>query len=153
MFQVGLPCYLGLNSARQFQSTSTKRGSLKFQKHSWCMHASSMFPTYSHMGNIVSRSKLCLCYTAGNFNKNPSMQAVAKILRTRASEHSSNFCEQFEQTPNFASAFKLEGTIRYSSFTTAHIPITHIWEYLSPVPGGFIPVLIFVPFYTDPGVY
>ena len=50
---------------------------------------------------------------AGNFDKNPSMRAVAKKLRPRASEHSSNFCEQFEQRPNFASTFKLDGTIRY----------------------------------------
>ena len=112
MFEVGLPCYLGLNSARQFQSTSTKQGSL-FQKHLWCTHASPMFPTYSHTGNIVSRSKLCLRYTAENFNENPSMRAVATFLRARASEDSSNFCEQFEQRTNFASAFKLDGTILY----------------------------------------
>ena len=41
------------------------------------------------------------------------MRAVAKILRTRASEHPCNFCEQFEQSPNFASTFILNGTIRY----------------------------------------
>ena len=40
------------------------------------------------------------------------MRAVAKILRARSSEHSCNFCEQFEQRPNFASTFKLNGTIR-----------------------------------------
>ena len=57
--------------------------------------------------------ELCLRYTARNFNENPSMWAVAKISRARASEHSSNFCEQFEQRPNFASTFKLDGTIRY----------------------------------------
>ena len=39
-------------------------------------------------------------------NENASMRAVAKILRARASEHSCNFCEQFEQRPNF-------GTIQY----------------------------------------
>ena len=49
----------------------------------------------------------------GNFNENPSMRAVAKILRARASEHSSNFCEQFEQRPNFASTFKFNETIQY----------------------------------------
>ena len=27
-----------------------------------------------------------------NFNENPNMRALAKILRARASEHSSNFC-------------------------------------------------------------
>ena len=41
------------------------------------------------------------------------MRAVAKILRARASEHSSNFCEQFEQRPNFASTFKFNETIQY----------------------------------------
>ena len=41
------------------------------------------------------------------------MRAVAKILRARASEHSSNFCEQFEQRPNFASTLKFSETIRY----------------------------------------
>ena len=48
-----------------------------------------------------------------HFNENPSMRALAKILRAWASEHSSNFCEQFEQRPNFASTFQLNGTNRY----------------------------------------
>ena len=30
------------------------------------------------------------------------MRAIAKISRARASEHSSKFCEQIEQRPNFA---------------------------------------------------
>ena len=62
---------------------------------------------------LSPRCKLCLHYTAGNFNENPSMRAVAKILQARASEYSSNCCEQFEQRPNFVSTFKLNGTIRY----------------------------------------
>ena len=48
-----------------------------------------------------------------HINGNASMRAVAKILRARASEHPCNFWEQFEQRPNFASTFKLNGTIRY----------------------------------------
>ena len=40
----------------------------------------------------------------------------AKILRARASEHSSTFCDQFEQRPNFASTLtELNITTRYSS--------------------------------------
>ena len=39
-----------------------------------------------------------------NFNENPSMRAIAKILWARASEHSSKFGEQIEQRPNFASS-------------------------------------------------
>ena len=44
-------------------------------------------------------------------------QAVAKILRARASEHASNFCEQFEQRPNCAGTFKLNETILYPYHT------------------------------------
>ena len=65
---------------------------------------------------FVSRCRLYLRYTAGNFNKNPSMPALAKILRARASEHSSNYCEQFEQRQNFASTFELDGTTLYPSY-------------------------------------
>ena len=88
-----------------------------------------MFPQcfpVSHAGNIVLRCKLCLHYPAGNFNANPSMRALAKILRARASEHSSNFCEQFEQSPNFASTFTWMGP-----FDTPHIraATSHIRKY------------------------
>ena len=48
---------------------------------------------------------------------NLSMRALAKILRAQASEHSSNFCEQFEQRPDFANAFKFDVTIRYCSLS------------------------------------
>ena len=44
------------------------------------------------------------------------MRAVAKVSRARANKHSANFCEQFEQRPNFASTFKFNGAIRYPSF-------------------------------------
>ena len=69
---------------------------------------------------LFSTPKLCLRYTAGNFNEHPSMRALAKILRARASEHLSNFCGQFEQRPNFANTFKLDGTIRYLSNSEIH---------------------------------
>ena len=48
------------------------------------------------------------------------MQAVAKILRARASEHSYNFCEQFEQRPNFASTLKFSETIRYPYYCVSY---------------------------------
>ena len=120
MFQVGLPCYLGLNSSRSVPINVNKT-----RKHfSRNIHGARMFPqcfSVSHTGNIVSSvsfcfrdaNLVCLRYTAGKFNENPSMRARAKIWRARASEHSSNFCEQFEQRPNFASTFKWDGTIRY----------------------------------------
>ena len=80
---------------------------------------SPMFPSFPYgkycfqWHFLFWRCKLCLHYPAGNFNENPSMRELAKILRAWASEHSSNFCVQFEQRPNFASALKLDGTIRY----------------------------------------
>ena len=90
-----------------------------FQKHSWHTHFSQMFPSLPYGKHcfqcqfLFPRCKLCLRYTAGNFNENPSMRALAKILRAGASEHSFNFCEQFEQRPNFASTFQLNGTTRH----------------------------------------
>ena len=62
------------------------------------IHGARMFPhcfPISHNGNIASsvsflfsRCKLCLCYTAGNFNENPSKRALAKICeQEQASTH------------------------------------------------------------------
>ena len=108
---------LGLNSGRSVLIKVNKTRK-QFSRN---IHGARMFPQcspVSHTGNIVSISKwkLCLLYTAGNFNENSSMRALANIFRARASEHSSNFCEQFQQGSNFASTFKLDGTIRYPSF-------------------------------------
>ena len=121
MLQVRLPCCLGL---KLLQSVSIKvnktREHFARNTHSRRAHVSPMFLSFPYRKHcfqcqffLFSRCKLCLRYTAGNFNENPSMRALAKILRARESEHSSNFCEQFEQRPNFASTFKLDGTIQY----------------------------------------
>lgn len=68
-------------------------------------------------GNLFVLMKSWLIWTTtkrAGFNENPSMRAGVKILRAwLARELSSNVCEQFEQRSNFASAFKLNGTIRY----------------------------------------
>ena len=63
-------------------------------------------------------SHLCLvlCQDLERSYQNPSTRAIAKILRARASELSSHFCEHFKQTPNFAGAFKLNGSIQYHSW-------------------------------------
>ena len=61
-----------------------------------------MFPNFQHGKYcfqclfLFSRCKLCLRYTTGNFNENPSMRALAKLLRVRTSERTSNFCEHFQ---------------------------------------------------------
>ena len=51
-------------------------------------------------------------FNSACFNKNPSMRAVAKILPARGREKSFNFSERFEQRPNFASTYKVNGSIR-----------------------------------------
>ena len=82
---------------------------------------SSSFPYGKHCFQcqfLFLMCKLCLRYTVGNFNENLSMRALAQSLRARANEHSSNFASNsIEQRPNFASTFKLEGTIRYPSLS------------------------------------
>ena len=74
-----------------------------------------MFPV-SHTGNIVSSVSFCFqdanyAYATrqGILTKIRAREHLQKILRARASEHSSNFCEQFEQRPNFESTFKFDG--------------------------------------------
>ena len=54
------------------------------------------------------------------------MRAIAKILRARASEHSSKFCEQIEQRPNFASTRKIFMTIRYPSLGNGQVTAVYI---------------------------
>ena len=121
MFQVGL---LMLPETELRPVSFNKRQQNEealFQKQSWHALVSQMFPSFPCGKHCIQclflflRYKLCLGYTAGNFNGNPSMRAVTKILRARANEDLSNFCEQFEQNPNFASTFKLDGTNRYPS--------------------------------------
>ena len=113
MFQEGLSCYLGLNSGRSV-SIKVNKTRKYFSRN---IHGARMFPqcfpcSFQYGKHcfqcqfLYSRCEVCLRYMAGNFNENPSMQA-------RPSEHSSNFGEQFERRPNFASTFKLNGTIRY----------------------------------------
>ena len=43
----------------------------------------------------------------GNFNKNPSMRALAKILRARASEHSPNFLRAIRAKAKFCEHFQI----------------------------------------------
>ena len=121
MFQVGLLYYLALNSGQSV--LINVRNTRKYFSRN--IHGARMFPqcfSVSHTGNIVSNVSFCFrganyAYaTRMEFNENPSMRALAKNLRLRASEHLSNFCEQFEQRPDFASTFKFNGTIRYPYF-------------------------------------
>ena len=76
-------------------------------------------PNVSLFKNIVSMASFCFQHAnyayatrQGILTEIPHA-STCKNLRARASEHLSNFCEQFEQRPNFTSTFKLDGTIRY----------------------------------------
>ena len=119
MIRVGLPMLPGIELRPVSLNKRQQNEEALFQKHSRRAHVSPMFPSFlcgKHCFQcllLFPTYKLCLRYTAGNFNGSPSMRAVAKILRARASEHLPNFCEQFEQKPKFASTFKLDETIRY----------------------------------------
>ena len=82
MFQVGLPCYLGLNSGRSVSINVNN-----FPETFMTRMSPQYFPV-SHTGNIAtsisflfSRCKLCLRYTAGILTK------------IRACEHLQKFCE------------------------------------------------------------
>ena len=118
MFWVGSPCCLGLNSGRSVSINVSRT-----RKHFSRSPGSQMFPQcfpVSLTENKVSTVSFCFqdyAYATRHLNENPSMRALAKILGARASKHSSKFCEQFEQRPNFASTIKLDGAIRYPSQT------------------------------------
>ena len=109
MFQVGLPFYLGLNSGRSVSINVNKT-----RKHfSRNIHGARMFPQcflVSPTGNIVSMVSFCSQHANYAY---ATRQGI--LTKFRACEHLSNFCEQSEQRPNFASTFKLDGTIRYPS--------------------------------------
>ena len=84
MFQVGLSCYLGLNSGRSVSinvDKTRKRFPEKFMARP-CFPNVRSFPygkDYFQCQFLFSRCKLCLRYTAGNFNEKPSMRALEKF--------------------------------------------------------------------------
>ena len=109
MIQVGLPMLTGIELRPVSLNKRQQNDEALFQKHSRRTHVSPMFPSFpcgKHCFQclfLFPKYKLCLRYTAGNFNGSPSMRAVAKILWARASEHLSNFCEQVSTYLIFAS--------------------------------------------------
>ena len=113
VYKQNASCRVMLLTGTEFRPvTSNKRQQNEeafFQKYSGHAQVSPMFPSYPYGKHCFHWKN----WRSGNLSENPSTRAVAKILRAGASEHSSNFCEQFEQRPNFASILKLNGTIRY----------------------------------------
>ena len=88
MFQVGLPCYPGLNSGRSVSINVNKT-----RKHfSRNIHGARMFPQcfpVSHTGNIVSSVSFCL--QDANYAYATRQGILKKI---RACEHLQKFCQQ-----------------------------------------------------------
>ena len=124
LFQVGLLCYLGLNSGRPVSINVNKT-----RKHfSRNIHGVRMFlqcSPVSHMGNTVS--SVSFCFQDANC---PYASRQGILTKIRACEHlqkASNSSKgkilwawpskQFEQRANFASSFKLDGTIWYPYIT------------------------------------
>ena len=87
MFQVGLPCYLGLNS-----SWSVPINVNKTRKHfSRNIHGARMFPrcfSVSHRGNIVS--SVSFCFRDANYAYATQQGSLTKI---RACKHLQKYCE------------------------------------------------------------
>ena len=112
MFQVGLPCHLGLTSGRSV-SINVNKTRKRFSRN---INGARMFPQcfpVSHAGNcfqcqfLFPRYKLCFLYTAGNFNENldracqqlkhfASTSKQALILFYRAIRAKAKFCEHFQ---------------------------------------------------------
>ena len=121
MFQVGFTLLPGTELKPVSFNKPQQKEKAFFQKHSRRAHVSPICFPVSHTGNIVSilsrflllRCKLCLRYTAGNFKKKSEHAISCKQIAITKNKHSSNFCEHFEQRPNFASTFILGGIIRY----------------------------------------
>ena len=94
---------------------------LKICQHSWRAHVSLVFPSFRCGKHCFQCQRFCFqdanyahATRQGILTKIRACQHLQKICEhVRVSEHSCNFCEQFEQRPNFASTFKLDGTIRY----------------------------------------
>ena len=63
----------------------------------------SIFCDFTHAPQSERSRIYEILRNGANFKENPSMRAIAKILRARASENSSKFWEQIKQRPNFAS--------------------------------------------------
>ena len=90
------------------QRQRQQNGEAFFRKHSWGAHFFPMFPSFQYSKHCFQCQLLfprckCLRYTKGNFKENPSIRAVAKILRARASDQflASNsskgqICEHFQ---------------------------------------------------------
>ena len=73
------------------QRQRQQNGEAFFRKYSWGAHFFPMFPSFQYRKHCFQCQLLfprckCLRYTKGNFKENPSIRAVAKILRARASD-------------------------------------------------------------------
>ena len=88
MFQLGLPCYLGLNSGRSVSINVNKMTRKHFSRN---IHGARMFPQcfpVSHTGNMVS--SVCFCFQDANYACATRQEILSRI---RACEHFQKFFE------------------------------------------------------------
>ena len=121
MFHVGLPWLLPGTELRPVSLNKRQQTRKHFSRN---IHGLRRFPQcfpVSHMVNIVS--SVSFCFQVANYAYATRQGILTKIW---ASEHSSNFCEQTEQRPNFATTFKSDGTIRYPSMKSSSYTSNHL---------------------------
>ena len=87
-----------------------------FQKHSWRVHVFPMPPIWETLFPVLvfvfKMQHYAYATRQGILTKIRACELLQKFCEhEQAITH--NFCEQFEQSPNFASTFKLDGTIQY----------------------------------------
>ena len=98
MFQVGLLCYMRLNSGRSvsIDVNKTRKPFPETFRARACFLDVSHFPIRENCFQcqfLFHRRKLYLPYTPGSLNENPSMPAVAILRAIRAK---ATFCEHFQ---------------------------------------------------------
>ena len=74
-----------------------------------------MFPQCFPLFPAGNVSRVSFCFQDASCAYATEHASNSKKFASMSSEHSSNFCKQFEQGPTFASTFKFNGTIRYPS--------------------------------------
>ena len=87
MFQVGLPCYLGLNSGRSVSISVNKTRKHFFRNIHVALMFSQCFPVF-HTENIFSRASFC--FQDVNYTY-PTRHGI--LTKIRACEHLQKFCE------------------------------------------------------------
>ena len=122
MFQVGLPCYLGLNRSVPINVNKTRK---HFSRN---IHSARMFPQcfpVFHTGNIVF--SVSFCFRDANYAYATREGSLTKI---RAREHLKKFCEHEQASTHliFASNSSKGQILRALSNGNWTIQNPYVWH-------------------------